>query len=114
MNEVFRDAKEQIENPGMTRTTSSVVRFIYMKNLEDEMRMFLKEHGIDISITEEDAWVSFVGLLVKVLENQPIHNPNDDISLFTFIPATDRCVRGVIQFTKSINGYNHFNFGNAY
>lgn len=114
MDEVFKDVKGQIESSAMMRAMSPVMRFAYMENLRDEMRKCLEERDVNTFITEGDAWISFVGFLVKVLENQPIHNPNDDILLFTFLPAADRCVRGVIQFVNPINGYGHYNFANAY
>jgi len=114
MNEVFRDVKNQIENPAMVQAMSPVMKFAYMENLQGEMRKCLEEHDVNTSITEGDAWISFVGFLVKVLENQPIHNPNDDILLFTFLPAADRCVRGVVKFGQPIRGYDHYNFGNVY
>jgi hypothetical protein len=114
MDEVFKDIKGQIENRAMTQAMSQVMKFAYMENLQNEMRKCFEEHGVNTSVVEEDNWIAFVGLLVKVLENQPIHKPNEDVLLFSFLPAADRCVRGIVQFTKTINGYDHYNFGNAY
>jgi len=114
MDKVYGDVKRQIENPAMTKAMSPVMRFAYMEDLRNEMSEYLKERSVDISNIEGGNWISFVGLLVKVLENQPIYKPNDDIALFTFIPATERCVRGTIYFTNPINGYDHYNFGNVY
>jgi len=114
MNEVYKDVKEQLENPAMTKAMSPVMKFAYMENLRSEMRCFFKKHEIDISLTKEELWIPFIGLLIKILENQPIHKPNNKISEFSFLPAADRCVYGFIQFSEVINGRDHYTFGNAF
>ncbi len=114
MDAVFTDVKNQIENPAITESMSPIMRFSYMKHLRVEVLEFLQKNDINSSITEDTTWLYFVGLLVKVLENQPINNPNENISLFTFIPSADRCVSGIVKFTDSVNGYDHYKFSNAY
>jgi hypothetical protein len=113
MEEVFKDAKSHIEAPAMQQEMSPVMQFAYMNNLKEQMVHFLEERGLNSAIVN-DGWISFIGILVKVLENQPINDPTDDISVFSFIPAAEGCVAGVIYFKKPINGYNHYKFANAY
>lgn len=84
-----------------------------MDNLRKELRKCLQKRRNSLDIVE-GGWISFISLLVKVLENQPINNPSEDISLFSFIPAADRCVRGIAWFKKPIGKHDHYDFGNAY
>ena len=114
MEEMYSDIKEQIANPVMVKSDSAPKRFAYMDNLKAEMKKFLEERGINSSITEGSSWVEFVRLFIKVLEDQPIKNPTDDITLFSFIPAAERCVQFVVVFKEPINGYPSYKFGNAY
>lgn len=114
MEEMFRDIKEQIENPVMVKSDSAPKRFAYMDNLKAEMKKFLEERSINLSITESGNWIEFIGFLVKVLEDQPIKSPTDDITLFSFVPAAKRCVRFMVVFKNPINGQPSYNFGNAY
>lgn len=113
MEQVFQDIKAQITNPAMTQAMSPVMQFAYMDKLKDEMNRFLKDRNIN-TILINNGWLSFIQLLVRVLENQPIKNPTNDIELFSFLPAADGCVRGVVKFKHPINGYDHYTFANAY
>ena len=114
MNKIYQTAKTEIENPAMVQVMSPVMQFAYMQDLHGEMKRFLEERDINTILTEEDSWLQFVQLLVKVLENQPINNPTDDVILFSFIPAAERCVQGVIKFKQPIKGKNYYKFANAY
>lgn len=113
MNVVYKDAKSHIETPAMREAMSPVMQFAYMDKLKEQMASFLEQRGLNMALVG-DGWLSFVQLLVKVLENQPINDPTDDIASFSFVPAAERCVAGVIYFKKPINGYRHYKFANAY
>lgn len=113
MDEVFKDAKSHIEAPAMRQAMSPVMQFAYMDKLKDQLARFLEERGLNTDLVG-DGWISFIGVLVKVLENQPINNPTDDVTQFAFIPAADRCVQGVVVFRELINGCGHYKFANAY
>ena len=113
MDAVFKDAKSHIEAPAMRGSMSPVMQFAYMDKLKEQMGSFLKARGLNTAIVS-NSWLPFVQLLVKVLENQPINNPTDDVVLFSFVPAAERCVQGVIIFKQPINGYDHYKFANAY
>lgn len=113
IDEIYLDIKKQILNPSLKRDKSPIIKFLYMDSLKSEMKIFLKKFKINNVIIEE-GWINFVQNLVKILENQPIKNPNNNISLFSFLPAAEGCVYGTIKFIQPINGNNHYNFGNAY
>lgn len=113
METVFQDAISQIEVPAMRQAMSPVMQFAYMDKLKEQMASFLTQRGLNMELVN-NGWLSFVQLLVRVLTNQPINNPTDDVVLFSFTPANERCVAGVICFKKPIKGYDHFTFANAY
>jgi len=113
MEEVFRDVKAQIENPAMVKAISPIMQFAYMENLKVEVRQFLEAHHMDTNLLD-DKWIQFVSLLVDVLENQPINNPTEGITSFSFLPSAKRCVQGVVVFKEPIRGNNHYKFANAY
>lgn len=113
MDQIFQDVKAQIEQPASAQAMSPVMQFAYMDKLKDEMQRFLEDHDMDVVLVG-DGWLPFIQYLVKVLENQPIKNLKGDIVLFSFIPAADRCVRGIIKFKEPLNGYDHYKFANAY
>ena len=113
MVEIYKTVKEEIEQPYSVQVMSPVMQFAYMDKLKEEMEKFLTDRGIDKALIDT-GWLEFVKVLVKVLENQPINKPTDNIKLFSFIPAADQCVKGIIIFEQPIKGYNHYNFANAY
>ena len=116
METIFIDVKAQIENKVSVKGQNDgqeVVRFVYMEKLHDEMEHFLKDHGINLKIVEGD-WLAFVRNLVKVLENQPIIKPTDDITSFIFLPAAEGCVRVRVSFKDKVDGYDYLDFSNAY
>ena len=87
------------------------IGFIYMESLKKELKELFKEEDINPIILEEPTWTGFVSILVKILEDQPILNPNDSIKLFSFVPSADRCAIWTIQFNDS---RGLMNFGNKY
>jgi hypothetical protein len=110
---IYKTVKSEIERPYSVQAMSPVMQFAYMDKLKDEMGKFLADRGIDKALIDS-GWLEFVKILVKVLENQPINKPTTDIKLFSFTPAADQCVKGIIIFEQPINGYDHYNFANAY
>lgn len=114
MEEIFKDIKIQIENPALTKTMSKAMQFAYMEDLKIDMQSFLKTHQIETNLFEDKNWIQFISILVNVLENQPINNPTDDITRFSFLPSASRCVQGIVVFKKPIKEYSHYKFSNAY
>lgn len=114
INEIYIDIKSQIENPFSVKKGSATSRFAYMNNLQNEMESFLRDRNLDTKFIEDDNWIQFIQLLVKILENQPINNPTKELRTFSFIPAADRCVQYRAIFKNPIGKYAYYDFGNAY
>ena len=115
MNDIYRDVVAQIQKPALASSKMKIVGFMYMEDLQKEIGKFLQEYNLPISLTSNQSnWLALVKLLVKVLSDQPIKNPCADIKKFAFLPATDGCVRGRIDFVKKVGKYDHYNFGNFY
>jgi len=115
MEEMYKTAEAEIKNPMLIKEGSPIMQFAYMDGLGKEMKLFLEDHGIGSFLAEEkDKWIEFVKFLVKVLENQPIITPTQNIKLFFFEPANVGCVIGILVFEQSIGGYNSYKFMNTY
>lgn len=114
MEEIFIDVKSQIENPAMVEAMSPIMKFTYMENLKAEIQQFLEEHRMNTDLLNDDNWIQFISLLVAILANQPINNPTQDITLFSFLPSAPGCVQGIVVFKEPINEKPHYKFGNAY
>lgn len=119
MEDIFASVRFQITNgPFAKRNQNSVTQFAYMAQLRVEAQQFAARHDLGSSWTDE-GWLHFVQLLVKVLANQPIVKPIDDIEIFSFLPAADECVGCLVKFTNHISGhdgnqYDHYTYYNAY
>ncbi len=115
MGEIYKDLSIQVTNKGINGKKAKIIDFMYMEDLQDELRLFLAEYGLPVLlVVVKENWISFVTLLVKVLEDQPIIKPCKEISSFAFTPANPGCVSGIIKFTTKIGGYDDYIFGNAY
>lgn len=115
MSEIYLDAKKQIENPAAVSTESPSMDFAYMKKLRVEILEATGNNGISAEhFKNDESWLSFVSTLIRILENQPINNPTEDIASFTFYPAVTGCVHGVVVFNKEILGYGYYEFRNVY
>lgn len=112
IDDLLQDIKCHIQNPVMARRDKAT-RFVYMKNLRDELRKLVLAKGFDSSLVDA-GWIPFVKLLVKVLEDQPIINPTSEIESISFLPAADSCGVFKIQFTNPIQGHSFFQLGNTY
>jgi len=113
MDIMYDDAKKTIESSNGFISPDSIVRFAYMKNLQDELRVFLKDHNINTAIVD-DGYIPFISNIVKVLESQKINNPNDSIEYFSFDPANNGCAILTIKFNVPINGYPSYRLKMAY
>jgi hypothetical protein len=103
-------AKINADHPLAVEDTE-IIRFAHGQTLARELEQFLEAHGLPSNLTRNDeTWNSFVSLLVKVLENQPIIKPCDGIAKMYFVPAAENCVILRIDFTDPIKGYDHYRY----
>lgn len=90
---------------------TEIIRFAHGQGLATELEAFLVGHHLPPHLTQNDeTWNSFVSLLVKVLENQPIIKPCDGIAKMYFEPAAENCVILRIDFTDPIKGYAFYRY----
>ena len=90
-----------------------------MEDLKEDIKNFLTGYNLPNQwIVDEKNWLKFIILFTKILVDQPINNPADNIKCFSLYPAADNCVNGKIEFKKAIemNGekYEWYKFGNVY
>ena len=115
MDDMYQTASKEIINPASAQAMSPVMQFAYMEGLGKEVKQFLESHDLDPALAdEEDKWIKFVQLLIRVLENQPINNPTKDIEYFCFEPANPGCVIGTLKFKQPVGDYPSYTFKNAF
>lgn len=120
INRMYDDIRKQLQLAPWQGSVTDVIDFMYFKSLQVEMDTFFRSLGITTSLTTDDTqWLAYISLMVSILSDQPIINPIPEVSRFSFQPATRNCVCGVVEFTKSIHGwdekdYDHYTFMNAY
>ncbi|TAJ36858.1 MAG: hypothetical protein EPO55_20245 [Reyranella sp.] len=119
LGDIYNAAAAAILQPHSPLGAADPARdFIYMSRLRNDLRRFLSTYGLPGSLVDsDDNWVSFVALLVKVLENQPIidsSNKLGNVSQFTFLPANARCVIGRMDFKTPVAGNPFYQIGNFY
>ena len=100
-----------------------VIEYAYFNSLKDELLKFLKAENIQTEmLNSSNHWVSFISVLVKVLENQPlVINGKYRLNLrdLTYLPAAERCVIIRINFVKPVTDrsgltYGFYDYKNAY
>lgn len=113
VEEMLQGIKSQLQKPAIVRAGGPTTEFGYMNDLRNELRACLLNNEIDASIADT-GWLSFIAQLVKVLEEQPIFRPHLEIESIRFKPAAEKCVTFVVTFTNPINGYDYYEYGNAF
>jgi hypothetical protein len=116
IDQIYREVCEEIGlGDEAVHPRGAIRAFAYMTELRREMSEFLRHNQIaDVLTQPKRSWTSFVGQLVKVLENQPIVAPTDDVTSMSFEPAAPGCVITRVMFNKPVGGYTHYDYKNAY
>lgn len=115
MSRMYESAIGQIENPGDGKVASPAMQFAYMEDLASDFEKFLEDHHLPTTLVrEEGMWLSFVQLLVRVLQDQPIVEPVQNVQRFFFEPAAEGCVVGVMIFKEPVSDNHYYRFMNSY
>ncbi|MBP9763008.1 hypothetical protein KBD34_05340 [Patescibacteria group bacterium] len=112
IKDLLEDIRLHLQNPVMIRCEKTI-NFVYMNSLRTELRQLLQNESIDMQIVGA-GWNSFLKVLVKVLEDQPIIKPIPEVKSVTFLPAASDCAIFKIDFTSPVAGKTCFQLGNAY
>lgn len=100
---------------GFVDEKSKVLEFAYMESLSTEVATFLVDVGITSDLaTDKGKWTDFASLLVKILEEQPINSPSQNVQKIVFEKANPRCTALTVVFKQPVGGYSHFTMKNAY
>jgi hypothetical protein len=90
---------------------TDIIRFAHGQTFATELEQFMLAHGLPGHLTgNTDTWNSFVSLLIKVLENQPIIKPCDGVAKMYFAPAAENCVILRIDFAEPIKRYAYYQY----
>lgn len=88
------------------------IRFVYMDKLRIELELFLKDYDLPNSlVSNENKWLLFIQTLIRVLADQPILNPIENIESFYFEVSSPGVVIWTIKFKDE---RNYWRSANAY
>jgi hypothetical protein len=113
---LLKDAIDEIRAKGLQPLahSSPIIEFAHGDHFAMELQKFLLQHGLPASLTlDRDCWLSFVNLLIKVPEDQPIIKPCDGVEKIYFVPANVNCVILRIDFSQPVEGYSHYQYMNV-
>lgn len=118
IKEMMEDIYEEIINResliGNRSYEFKITKFYYFNELKEEIDFFFKENKLNLSLLKNKNWVEFIKTLVKVLSDQPIINPTENIEEFSFSMAAEGCVWGHVRYKVKEAEYETFEFGNCY
>lgn len=92
--------------------TSPLEAFAHGHDLRSELASFLHRHGMPSGIADH-GWLNFVECLIRVLEDQPILRPTNDITRMYFSPASKRSVLFTVEFAREVEGHPSITYGNV-
>jgi hypothetical protein len=109
---IYKNAVDKINAPHPLAVDDiEIVNFAHGHTLAEELEQFIHQVQLPTHlVTRSETWNSFVSLLVKVLENQPIIRPCDGIAKMYFESAAEHCVILRIDFTDPVKGYAYYRY----
>ncbi len=119
LNEIYCNAVKHIKNPLSFEYLSKIKDLIYFEVLKLELKNILIKYELSHKMLEGEVWLNFVRALVKLLEEQPLVKPVDEIEEISFIPANSGAAVLIIRFTEPVtdrkNTLNYYyKIGNYY
>jgi len=91
--------KDKKKYPLLASVNQPDIGFVYMDKLRMELEIFLRDYKLPKSLVlDEDKWSLFIQTLTKVLVDQPILNPIENIESFYFEISMPSTVIWTIKF----------------
>ena len=114
---IYRTVAEALAAPHPTAgaAAATVGKLAFIDALRRETSGFLGVHEMNTALVDdEEQWVAFVALLVRVLESQPITDPTAEVASLAFEPAGHRSAIATMTFKSPIGERDSYRFGNTY
>lgn len=119
LRDIYSNAVKHIKNPFSFEYYKKTADLIYFEALKKELKNVLVKYELSQKILEGEVWLNFIRAIVKLLEEQPLVNPIDEIQKITFIPANSGAAILMIWFSEPVsdrkNKLNYYyKIGNYY
>ncbi len=112
MSQIFKEASRQIrENAPFGEKTRG---FFQMEELHKDFQGFLQEYRLPMTLSEDANWREFVGLLIRILIDQPMTNPCPEIERFSFLKVHEGFVQCQIDFKEKIGEHSNYRFTDSW
>lgn len=119
IKQMYQNILEEIRNPLRIELRQKIMNFIYFKQLKQDLIFFCSNLRFPMDfIRIKKRWISFIVILIKILEEQPIINPIPEIKSIEFIPSAPKAVICKFFFSKPIKVkgrvYSYYQIMNHY
>lgn len=116
---IYKSIVKEMNNPMKLELRQSVRKFIYFERLRRDLISFCSKLELPTEFVQtKSIWTNFIGVLVKILEEQPIIDPINEIRAIKFTPSIPKGVICKFTFTNplEINGktYKYYQIMNYY
>lgn len=119
IKELYEFAVKHIENPIHFEYSKKIRELIYFEELKKDLDKILSDKKMPTSILKGDIWLNLIRVITKLLEDQPLMNPIDEIKSIVFAPAAEGAAILFINFSKPVLDRNqkslyYYKMGNFY
>jgi hypothetical protein len=119
IKEIYEFAVKHIKNPMHFEYSKKIGELIYFEELKKDLDKILSDTGMPKKILEEETWLNLIRVIVKLLEDQPLKNPIDEVTSIVFAPSAEGAAILFIYFSQPVLDRNqkhlhHYNMGNFY
>lgn len=102
IKEIFEHAVKHIKNPIQLQYSRKVSELVYFNELKKDIQQILSNKNLPKKILEEETWLNLIRVLVKLLENQPLVNPIQEVNSIVFSPSSEGAVILYINFANPV------------
>lgn len=119
IKDIYDHAVLHIKNPMHYEYSRKIADLIYFEELKNDLAKVLDDQKLPKKILDGETWLNLIRVLVKLLENQPLMHPIDDVSSIVFTPSAEGAVILFINFSVPVmdrdqNPQHFYKMGNYY
>ena len=119
IKDIYDYAVKHIKNPMHYEYSQKIAGLIYFEGLKKDMAKALDDKKLPNKIMHGETWLNLIRVMVKLLENQPLMHPIDEVSSIVFTPSAEGAAILFINFSVPVmdrdqNPQHFYKMGNYY
>lgn len=119
IKEIYEFAVKHIKNPMHLEYSKKIGELIYFEELKKDLDKIFSDKGISKKILEGETWLNLIRVIVKLLEDQSLMNPIDEIRSIVFAPSAEGAAILFINFSEPVldvdqKPLHYYKMGNFY